>query len=300
MFCNQCSQTLNGIACTKAGVCGKNEDVNSLQENLIYALKGISAYAYHARELGYVDSEIDAFLSESLYSTLTNVSFDLERFLDLNMMAGQMTIKAMELLKKAHVETFGKNEPAEVSTGMAKGHGILVTGHGFKALYELLKQTEGKGINIYTHSEMLPAHGYPAQGLPAPEGQFGRLLTDQRKLSPVSRAILGTSNCVLILLISTDRIFTVGIAGPPGCSLEGYDFSPLIDKALSLPELPEEPGPMIHTGFAETNICFLPTRSRGRQGWEDPPFLLGRRLCPGKEESITGNLSSGRLPIRSF
>ncbi|NLN16161.1 MAG: hydroxylamine reductase [Firmicutes bacterium] len=288
MHCNQCSQTLNGIACTKAGVCGKNEDVNSLQENLIYALKGISAYVYHARELGHVDKEIDSFLSEALYSTLTNVSFDLERFLDLNLKAGQMTIKAMELLKKAHVEVFGKNEPTEVSTGTAKGHGILVTGHGLKALYELLKQTEGKGINVYTHSEMLPAHGYPAlKAFPHLKGNLGGSWTDQRKLfAQFPGAILGTSNCVLIPTDKyRDRIFTVGIAGLPGVAhLEGYDFSPLIDKALSLPELPEEPGPAITTGFAETNILPLADKiiAAVKDGKIRHFFLVGGCDAPGK------------------
>ncbi|MGI6035364.1 MAG: hydroxylamine reductase [Limnochordia bacterium] len=288
MYCNQCSQTLNGIACTKAGVCGKNEDVSSLQDNLIYSLKGISAYTYHARELGHVDGEIDAFLAEALYSTLTNVSFDLERFVDLNLKAGQMTIKAMELLKKAHVEAFGQNEPARVSTGTAKGHGILVTGHDLKALHELLKQTEGKGINIYTHSEMLPAHGYPVlKAFPHLKGNLGGSWTDQRKLfAQFPGAILGTSNCVLIPTDKyRDRIFTLGIAGLPGvAALEGYDFSPLIDKALLLPELPEEPGPVITTGFADTNVLPLADKiiDAVKAGKIRHFFLVGGCDAPGQ------------------
>ncbi len=181
VFCNQCQQTLGGVACTKSGVCGKNPDVHSLQENLLYSLKGISAYAYHARELGYTDPEVDAFLAEGLYSTLTNVDFDLQRFLELNLKAGQTTLKVMDLLRRAHVETFGERQPVEVATGTFRGHGIVVTGHDLKALYELLRQTEGKGINVYTHSEMLPAHAYPKlHAFPHLKGNLGKSWTELR------------------------------------------------------------------------------------------------------------------------
>jgi len=124
--CNQCQQTLKGIACnTEVGVCGKNKDVHGLQENLIYTMKGISAYAYHARELGHVDEEVDAFLAEGLYSTLTNVDFDLDSLFELNMKAGRITLRAMELLKKAHNEAFGEMQPAKVATGTAAGRGYF-------------------------------------------------------------------------------------------------------------------------------------------------------------------------------
>ncbi|MGI6038391.1 MAG: hydroxylamine reductase [Limnochordia bacterium] len=262
MFCNQCEQTVGGVACTKVGVCGKNEDVQSLQDNLIYALKGISAYVYHARELGKNDPEVDAFLAEGLYSTLTNVSFDLDHFLALNMKAGEMTIRAMEMLKKAHVEAYGENEPAEVPTGTFAGHGILVTGHSLKALYELLKQTEGKGINIYTHSEMLPAHGYPRlREFPHLKGNLGLSWADQKKLfAEFPGAILGTSNCVLIPTESyRDRMFTTGPTGLPGVPhIDGHDFTPVIERALALPKLEDKPGShTITTGFSDANVLPL-------------------------------------------
>ncbi len=261
MFCNQCQQTLGGVGCTKSGVCGKNPDIQSLQENLIYALKGISAYAYHARVLGYRDPEVDAFLAEGLYSTLTNVDFDLGRYLQLNLEAGRMALRIMELLRRAHVETFGEMVPVEVPTGTVKGYGILVTGHDLKALYELLKQTAGKGLAVYTHSELLPAHAYPKlRAFPHLAGNLGKSWTDQRGLfKAFPGAVLGTSNCVLTPLPEyRDRLFTTGIAGLPEVRhVENYDFAPVIERALSLPELPEAPAGRILTGFSDTNVLPL-------------------------------------------
>src|SRR5690554_4771941 len=149
MFCNQCAQTVGGVGCTKVGVCEKDADIQSLQDNLIYSLKGLSAYVYHSKELGYSDSEIDAFIPRALYSTLTNVNFDLGDFVALNLEAGSMTVKAMEMLQEAHTKLFGEMEPVPVPTGTFAGPGILVTGHNLKVLHELLKQTEGTGINVY-------------------------------------------------------------------------------------------------------------------------------------------------------
>jgi len=161
MFCYQCSQTARGTGCTVRGVCGKEPTVARLQDNLLFAIKGISAYLYHARELGYSNEEVDAFIERGFYSTLTNVNFDPNKFVELALEAGHMNIKTMQLLKKAHIESYGEPVPVEVPVGAIKGPGILATGHSLKALEELLKQTEGKGINVYTHSELLPAHGYP-------------------------------------------------------------------------------------------------------------------------------------------
>jgi len=158
MFCYQCSQTARGTGCTVQGVCDKPATVARLQDNLLFVIKGITAYLYHARELGYTDDEVDAFIERAFYATLTNVNFDADELVKLALEAGEMNIKTMKLLKKAHIETYGEPVPTEVPTGSVKGHGIVVTGHSLKALEELLKQTEGKGINIYTHSEMLPAH----------------------------------------------------------------------------------------------------------------------------------------------
>lgn len=198
MFCYQCEQT-PASGCTKVGVCGKNEDVASLQDILIMGLKGIAAYAFHAQELGYRSEEVDKFLPEALYSTGTNVNFDPQRFINLNLKAGEACLKAMELLDKAHTETFGTPEPTEVATGTVDGPGILVTGHDLLDLQEILKQTEGSGISIYTHSEMLPAHGYPElKKYNHLVGNFGGSWVDQKKVfDSFPGAILGTTNCVL-------------------------------------------------------------------------------------------------------
>ena len=289
MFCNQCVQTAKGTGCTTVGVCGKNEDVQGLQENLIYVLKGIGAYAYHARELGAVDEDIDAFLAEGLYSTLTNTDFDLDRFLGLSLKGGEMTIRAMELLKAAHVEAFGEPEPVKVTTGTLAGPGILVTGHNLKALDELLKQTEGKGINIYTHSEMLPAHGYPKlKAYKHLVGNLGKSWFDQKRLfADNSLAIVATSNCVLIPREQyQDRLFTMGIAGVPGARhLEDYDFSEVIQTALSLPPLPEEAAETtLTTGFAASNVLPLADKivEAVQAGQLRHFFLVGGCDAPGK------------------
>ena len=138
MFCNQCEQTAKGIRCNTVGVCGKNEDISSLQDTLIYGLKGIAAYDFHARELGYADPEVAEFYSRALFSTLTNVNFDLDSTLNLVLECGKVNYKAMEVLDKANSERFGTPGPVEVSTGTREGHGILVTGHDLLDLEELL------------------------------------------------------------------------------------------------------------------------------------------------------------------
>jgi len=262
MFCYQCSQTARGTGCTVKGVCGKEPTVARLQDNLLITSKGMAAYLYHARELGYTDLEVDAFLERAFYATFTNVNFDPEEFVRLAVEAGEMNLRTMQLLKKAHIETYGEPETTEVRTGTAKGPGIIVTGHGLRALEELLKQTEGTGINVYTHSELLPAHGYP--GLKKYQhlvGNLGRAWYDQRELfAQYPVAILGTSNCVLTPREEyKDRMFTTGPARLPGVRhLKGYDYSAVIEKARALPELEEKPGEFtLTTGFSRATILSL-------------------------------------------
>jgi len=262
MFCYQCSQTVRGTGCTVKGVCGKEATVARLQDNLLIATKGMAAYLYHARELGYTDNKIDAFLERAFYATFTQVNFDPEDLVRLALEAGEMNIRTMRLLKKAHNETYGEPEPTEVQTGTVKGRGIIATGHGLKALEQLLKQTEGSGINVYTHSELLPAHGYP--GLKKYKhlvGNLGKSWQDQKKLfSQYPVAILGTSNCVLIPKEEyRERMFTTGPARLPGVQhLTGYDYTPVIEKAKSLPELEEKPGDVVlTTGFSKSVVLSL-------------------------------------------
>jgi hydroxylamine reductase len=262
MFCYQCSQTAMGTGCTLKGVCGKEATLARLQDNLLFAIKGISAYLYHARELGYTDPEIDAFIERGFFSTLTNVNFDPGSFVKLALEAGEMNIRTMKLLKKAHIETFGEPVPTKVRTGTVKGHGILVTGHDLYALDKLLQQVEGSDIFVYTHSEMLPAHGYP--GLKKYKnlaGNLGKAWFDQKQLfAKYPMAILGTTNCFLIPKEEyKDRMFTTGpVRLPEVPNIEGYDYSAVIAKARSLPELKDEPGEYeLTTGFSTSVIISL-------------------------------------------
>ena len=292
MFCYQCAQAPNGVGCTLTGVCGKAPTLARLQDNLIYTIKGIPAYYYHARELGYKDEEIAAFLGRALYSTLTNVDFDPEHFVELALEAGKMNVRVMKLLKKAHIETYGEPTPVEVETGTKKGHAIIVTGHNLKALEELLKQTEGKGINVYTHSEMLPAHGYPGlRKYKHLAGNLGKAWFDQRELfDRIPAAILGTTNCVLIPRESyRDRMFTTGVAKLPGVThIEGYDYTPVIEKALSLPELEEKPGDhKLMTGFSKSVVLQLADKIKDlvERGKIRHFFLVGGCDTPLKKGS---------------
>jgi hydroxylamine reductase len=262
MFCYQCSQAAGGAGCTMVGTCGKEPTVGRLQDNLLFALKGISAYAYEARELGYVDGEVDAFFEKALYSTLTNVSFDAGNFVKLSLEAGEMNVRVMRLLKKAHIETFGEPVPVQVPTGTASGRGILATGHSLKALDELLRQTEGTGINVYTHSELLPAHAYPGlRKYSHLKGNLGKAWFDQKQLfAQYEMAILGTTNCVLPPRESyAGRLFTTGPVQVPGARhLDGYDYSAVIDAAMSLPELAETRGDyVLTTGFSASVVLSL-------------------------------------------
>jgi hydroxylamine reductase len=261
MFCYQCEQTAGGTGCTKVGVCGKDEDIQSLQDILMFGLKGIAAYAYHARELGQKDDKVDAFMYEAMFSTLTNVDFDLNRYLELVLKAGEMNLRVMEMLNNAHTSKFGNPTPVTVARGTKAGPGIIVTGHDLLDLYELLKQTEGKGINIYTHGEMLPAHGYPElRKFKHLVGNYGTAWQNQKKeFDEFSGAILVTTNCVMIPKDSyKNRLFTCGIAGVAGVKhIKSRDFSEVIEKALSQPKLAENPQGILSTGFHYTAVLGL-------------------------------------------
>ena len=254
MFCYQCSQTANGTGCTVSGVCGKKPTVARLQDNLIFTMKGISAYNYNANVLGKFDPEIDAFLTKGLYTTLTNVNFDVEDLVALALEAGKVSVDVMRLLKDAHIEAYGEPQPVEVKVGAQEGPAIIVTGHDLKALEELLKQVEGTDIKVYTHSEMLPAHGYP--GLNKYEnlaGQLGGAWHDQRTVfKKYNAAIVGTSNCVLPALDAyKERMFTMDVAKLEGVkTVEDYDFSEVIECAKSLGGLEAEELTTITTGWS--------------------------------------------------
>ncbi|WP_070119750.1 hydroxylamine reductase [Bacillus marinisedimentorum] len=260
MFCYQCEQTPTG-GCKVVGVCGKNEDIASLQDTMIFALKGIAAYATHARQLGYSDPEVDKITHEALYMTLTNSNFNLQEHIDMAMKVGNAAVRVMDLLDKAHTSRLGIPTPVKVTQNKIEGKAIVVTGHNLFALEELLKQTDGKGINIYTHSEMLPAHGYPElKKYPHLKGNIGKAWFDQRRLfEKFPGAILATTNCVMpIKGTYADRFFSYEVAGLEGVrKIEGEDFTPLIEKALELPEANMESELHLTTGFHHETVLGL-------------------------------------------
>ncbi len=367
MFCYQCEQAAQGTGCTKVGVCGKPPTVSALQDLLEHALRGLSVYAVEARKKGIIDSEVNAFTTDALFSTLTNVNFDeestaalvrravelrerlkekakvsidsdatnfipapdvsgmvaqgslygiqslhddpdirslmhtvmyalkgiaayavharvlgkeddsiyafihetlarmLKKDLGLNdwvqiaLRCGEVNLKTMELLDAANTGRYGSPEPTEVSLGAKKGKAILVSGHDLRDLEELLKQTEGRGINIYTHGEMLPAHGYP--GLKKYKhlaGHYGTAWQNQQKeFAEFPGAILMTTNCLQKPLDSyKENIFTSGPVQWPGVvHIDNHDFTPVIERALQLPGFEEDiPGKTVMTGFARDAV----------------------------------------------
>ncbi len=287
MFCNQCSQSIKG-GCTKIGVCGKNEDISSLQDTIILGLKGVSAYATHAREMGYTDPEIDAITQEGLYMTLTNVNFNVSEHVNMALKVGTATVKAMDLLDKAHTDKLGVPEPVNVSQNKVEGKAIVVTGHNLFALEELLKQSEGKGINIYTHSEMLPAHGYPhLKKYSHLKGNIGKSWFDQRKLfEEFPGAILATTNCVMPVKGSyADRMFSFDVTGLEGVAkIENSDFSPLIEKALELPAANVGSGETLLTGFHHESVLGLAPKiiEAVKEGKIKRFFVIAGCDAPGK------------------
>ncbi|MBT2639059.1 MULTISPECIES: hydroxylamine reductase [unclassified Bacillus (in: firmicutes)] len=260
MFCYQCEQTPTG-GCKVVGVCGKDETIASLQDTMIFALKGIAAYRTHANQLGFTDPFVDATTHEALYMTLTNSNFNVQEHIDMAMKVGQSAVRVMEMLDEAHTSRLGIPQPVKVSQNKIEGKAIVVTGHNLFALEELLKQTEGKGINIYTHSEMLPAHGYPAlKKYPHLKGNIGKAWFDQRRLfEKFPGAILATTNCVMPIKGSyADRMFTYEVAGLENVSkIENDDFSMLIERALELPEANMESEETLVTGFHHETVIGL-------------------------------------------
>ncbi len=368
MFCNQCEQAAKGTGCTAIGVCGKQPDVSALQDLLIYALKGVGFWADKARAAGKGDIEIDRFVIEGLFTTVTNVDFDpadiekvirktavikdkaqllagptagtipaaatwqpaadsagllaqgeahgihnaevdpdiesirqvilyglkgyaayadhalilgresdevyafthkalaatldetlgLMDYVGMAMETGRINMVTMELLSTAHTDTYGHPVPTPVNLGTKAGKAILVTGHDLKMLEEILKQTEGKGINIYTHGEMLPAHGYPGLKKYAHlAGNFGGAWQDQAKEFPTfPGAIIFNTNCIQKPADSyKDRLYTWGLVQWPDVKhIDGWDFSEVIDKALSCEGFTDNPGQEILTGFGHNAV----------------------------------------------
>ncbi|MEE8451139.1 MAG: hydroxylamine reductase [Thermoguttaceae bacterium] len=262
MFCNQCEQTAKGTGCAASvGVCGKNEDIQSLQETLLYGIKGMAAYAHHARRLGKTDEAVSAFIEDALFATVTNVNFDLGSLLEMVLECGRQNFRVMEMLDEGHTERFGDPSPTPVREGTVAGPGILVTGHDMLDLENLLKQCEGTDVKIYTHGEMLPAHMYPKLREHANlAGHYGSAWQNQkREFAEFTGPVLATTNCILIPPESyVDRVFTTRCtAVPGGVVLPEGDFSAVIAKAKSCAPLPDNQNGQSTIGFHHSVILNL-------------------------------------------
>ncbi len=214
-----------------------DEDIRSLKSLILFGLKGIAAYAHHALILGYKNDEVNEFF----YQALKAISKDLtaDELLSLVLKTGEINLKCMELLDKANTETYGNPSPTKVTTNIEKGPFIVVTGHDLHDLALLLKQTEGKGINIYTHGEMLPCHSYPElKKYSHLKGNFGTAWQNQQKeFDNLPAPILFTTNCIMPVKDSyKDRVFTTSVVEYPECAhiSEDKDFTPVIEKAMEL------------------------------------------------------------------
>jgi len=235
-----------------------NPDLLSLRELLIYGLKGVAAYADHARILGQVDDRVDAFIHEALAATL-NKGLSADDYVGLVMKCGEINLRTMELLDAGNTGTYGHPVPTRVPLGQKKGKAILVSGHDLKDLDAILKQTAGKGITVYTHGEMLPCHGYPElKKYPHFYGHYGTAWQNQaREFAAFPGAILMTTNCIQKPQDAyKGNIFTTGLVGWPGVThVAGKDFTAVIEKALALPGFPADvPGKSVMVGFGHNAV----------------------------------------------
>ena len=246
MYCNQCEQARHGTGCAESpGVCGKNEDVQSVQEIILFGLKGMAAYAHHARRLGKTDESVSAFIEEALFATVTNVNFDIESLLGMALEVGHKNLRVMEMLEEGHCETFGNPSPTTITEGTRAGPGILITGHDMLDLQNLLKAVEGTDIMVYTHGEMMPAHMYPKlREHPNLAGHYGGAWQKQRsEFLRFTGPIVATTNCILIPKDDSygHRLFTLRATHAPGFTrLEGDDYGPVIACARECEPLPEK------------------------------------------------------------
>lgn len=257
MFCNQCEQTAQGVGCVSSvGVCGKNADVQAVQELILYGLKGMAAYANHARRLGKTDEAVSAFIEEALFATMTNVNFDLDSLLEIALDVGRHNLRVMELLDAGHIAAFGKPEPTTVSCGTQAGPGILITGHDLVDLQNLLDQVAGTDIKVYTHGEMLPAHMYPKlRNHPNLAGHYGDAWQKQKaEFGKFAGPVVATTNCILIPRADyADRVFTTRhTAVPNGTRLTDDDFGPVVAKARQCPPLNAVDQGSLMVGFHRT------------------------------------------------
>ncbi len=237
----------------------ENEDLRSLKQITVYGLRGLAAYADHAAILGKEDESVYVYVHETM-ANLAGGGQDLGALVALALKCGEVNIKAMELLDAGNTETYGHPTPTEVPLGAKAGKAILITGHDLRDLELLLKQTEGKGINIYTHGEMLPCHAYPElKKYSHFYGHFGTAWQNQAKEFPeFPGAILFTTNCIQKPADSYKaNVFTTGLVGWPDLVHieDDKDFTPVIERALALPGFTEDTDKSsVLTGFARNTV----------------------------------------------
>ena len=262
-------------------------DVRSLKSLILFGLRGMAAYAYHARALGFADGEVDRFF----YRGLSAVGGDLgaEALLPLVLETGKVNLKCMELLDRANTGTYGAPAPTAVPLKIGKGPFIVVSGHDLHDLSLLLEQTKGKGIGVYTHGEMLPAHAYPKlKAYPQLKGNFGTAWQNQQnEFAGIPAPVLFTTNCLMPVRDSyRDRVFTTGAVAYPGTAHigEGKDFTPVIEKALALGGYPEDRamtgingGAQVTTGFGHGAVLSAADKviAAVKSGAVERIFLVG-------------------------
>ena len=237
----------NCYSCTSR--CGRNddydmrllwsaqEDVRSLKSLILFGVRGMAAYAHHAMVLGYADEEVNRFFGKALFAV--GEDWGMDELLPIVMEVGEKNLQCMALLDKANTESYGTPTPVTVPLTVEKGPFIVITGHDLHDLKLLLEQTEGKGVNVYTHGEMLPAHGYPElKKYPHLKGNFGTAWQNQQKeFADIPAPVLFTTNCLMPPRASyADRVFTTAVVSYPEITHigEDKDFTPVIEKALAL------------------------------------------------------------------
>ncbi|MFT3952496.1 MAG: hydroxylamine reductase [Oscillospiraceae bacterium] len=242
-----------------------DEDIRSLKSLILFGIRGMAAYAYHALALGFTDPTVNAFFYEAL-AAVGDETLGMAELLPLVLKTGEVNFKCMELLDKANTESYGTPVPTTVPLTIEKGPFIVISGHDLYDLKLLLEQTKDKGINIYTHGEMLPAHGYPKlKAYPHLKGNFGTAWQSQQKeFDKIPAPVLFTTNCLMPIRPSyADRIFTTAVVSYPEMVHigEDKDFTPVIEKALALGGYPEDQpmtgingGATVMTGFGHGTV----------------------------------------------
>ena len=241
-----------------------DEDIRSLKSLILFGIRGMAAYAYHAGVLGYYDERVNKFIAKALFAI--GQDWGMDQLLPIVLEVGEVNFACMEMLDKANTETYGNPVPATVPLMVEKGPFIVISGHDLYDLKQLLEQTKDKGINIYTHGEMLPAHGYPElKKYPHLKGNFGTAWQNQQKeFTDIPAPILFTTNCLMPPRDSyKDRVFTTEVVSYPGLVHigEDKDFTPVIEKALELGGYCEDTqltgingGTTVTTGFSHSTI----------------------------------------------